>query len=72
MPAAFVACACIISMRCFSVVSSDSSSGQRLLGILGVRLRMSSWLCFALCSVCWHSWVSRISISPPSSPYSGE
>ena len=55
VPAAFVACACIISMRCFSVASSGSSSGQRLLCILGVRLRMSSWLCFAQRSVCWHS-----------------
>ena len=31
-------------MLCFPRASSGSSSGQRLLCILGVRLRMSSWL----------------------------
>ena len=53
MLAAFVACECIISLQCFSVASSGSSSGQQLLCILYVHLRKSSWLCLARCSVCW-------------------
>ena len=35
--------------------SSGSSSGQRLLCILGMHLRMSSWLCLAQHSVWWRS-----------------
>ena len=38
MPAAFVACACIISVWCFSLASLGSSSGQRLLCILCLRI----------------------------------
>ena len=44
VPPAFVACACIISVWCFSLASLGSSSGQRLLCILCLRPRMSSWL----------------------------
>ena len=55
LPAAFLACACIISMWRFSVAYSGSSSGQRLLCILCVRLRMSSWFCLAQRSGCWRS-----------------
>ena len=55
VPAALLAWACIKSVWCFSRVSSGSSSGQRLLCILGVRLRMSSWLCLAQRSVSWPS-----------------
>ena len=55
VPAAFVACTCIISMWCFSMASSGSSSGQRLLCILCVRMRMSSWFGLAQRSVCWRS-----------------
>ena len=55
LPAAFLACACIISMWGFSVAYSGSSSGQRLLCILCGRLRMSSWFYLAQRSVCWHS-----------------
>ena len=35
-------------MGCFPRASSGSSSGQRLPCILGVRLRMSSWLLLGL------------------------
>ena len=47
VPPAFVAWPCSKSVGCFSRASSGSFSGQRLLCILGVRLRMSSWLCLA-------------------------
>ena len=68
--AAYVACACIISVRCFSVASLGSSSSQRLLRILCLRLRMYSWLCLSQCSVCWRScafpltWVWVVGFSP--------
>ena len=55
VPAAFVACVCIISVWCFSMASLGSSSGQRLLCILRLRLRMSWWLCLAQRSVCFPS-----------------
>ena len=58
-------------MGCFPRASLGSFSGQRLPCILGVRLRMSSWLCLAQRSVGWCFGVLS-SISPPSSPYSGE
>ena len=51
----YIACACIISVGCFSVASSGSSSGQQLLCILCMCLRTSSWLCLAHRSVCWRS-----------------
>ena len=58
-------------MGCFPRASLSSFSGQRLSCILGVHLRMSSWLCLAQRSVeCRFGVLS--SISPPSSPYSGE
>ena len=56
---------------CFLRAYSGSFSGQRLPCILGVRLRMSTWLCLAQRSVGWRFGVLS-SISPPSSPYSGD
>ena len=44
------------SVWCFSVASLGSSDGHRLLCILCVRLRMSSWLCLAQHSVCCRSF----------------
>ena len=70
LPSAFVASACIISVWHFSVASSGSSSSQRLLCILCVRLRMSLW--FAWLSVRCVGARVLSSISSPSSPYSGE
>ena len=49
VPAVFVAWACSKSVRCFSRASLGSFSGQRLLCILGMRLRMFSWQ---------HAWLS--------------
>ena len=54
-----LACACIICMWRFAVASSGCSSGQRLLCILYVRLRMSSWFCLAQRLVCWGSCVFK-------------
>ena len=68
--AAFLACACIISRWYFSVTSSNSSSGQWLLCILCMHLRLSSWFCLVQHSDVGAHMLS--SISPPSSPYSGE
>ena len=70
MLAAFLACACIISRWYFSVASSNSSSGQWLLCILCMHLRLSSWFCLVQHSNVGAHMLS--SISPPSSPYSGE
>ena len=58
-------------MGCFPRASSCSFNGQRLPCILGVRLRMSSWL---LLGSAFAGVAFRVlsSISPPSSPYSGE
>ena len=61
----------VCCVGCFPRASLGSFSGQRLPCILGVRLRMSSWLCLAQRSVGWRFGVLS-SISPPSSPYSGE
>ena len=61
----------ICSVGCFPRASLGSFSGQQLPCILGMRLRMSSWLCLAQRSVGWGFGVLS-SISPPSSPYSGE
>ena len=44
MPEAFVAQVFYWSVGCLPRAFLGSSSGQRLLGILGVRLRMASWL----------------------------
>ena len=44
MPEAFVAQVFCWSVECLPRAFSGSSSGQRLLCILGVRLHMASWL----------------------------
>ena len=56
------------AVGCLPRAFSGSSSGQRLLCILDVRLRMASWLWLGSAFVC--SVLS--SFSPPSSPYSGK
>ena len=45
MPEAFVARVFCWAVGCLPRAFSGSSSGQRLLCILDVRLRMASWLC---------------------------
>ena len=61
-----LSCRCFVGpVGCLPRAFSGSSSGQRLLCILGVRLRMASWL--------WLGSVRLLSsFSPPSSPYSGK
>ena len=61
----------ISRVGCFPRASLGSFSIQRLPCILGMLLHMSSWLCVAKRSVGWRFGVLS-SISPPSSPYSGE
>ena len=58
-------------MGCFPRASLGGFSGQPLPCRLGMHLRMSSWLCLAQRLVGWRFGVP-LSISPPSSPYSGE
>ena len=72
MPEAFVAWGVFCwSVGCLPRVFSGSSSGQRLLCILDVRLRMASWLWFGSAfSVV--AFVGFLVFSPPSSPYSGK
>ena len=56
----------ICSVGCFPWASLGSFSGQRLPCILGVHLRMSSWLCLAQRSVMWRFGVlSSISVELP-------
>ena len=59
------------SVECSPRASLGSFSGQPLPCRLGMHLRMSSWLCLAQRLVGWRFGV-LLSISPPSSPYSGE